>query len=187
MPCPPHPIELLEDRCRASERRCASLRRAWDLLLPHAETLLSLVKAPPKGAPSLLKGSLPSGPPEAPTYDRKPKKLPAYGDSLNTWLARAIKIEKAYEDRLCKVRTLVIQLGDELTEWPYGLDQLHEAIKATHLEHRRGDLAQFIKNLRWHQGLWDTTPEDSAEIELQIQRLEAMDDETLVRWNPDEE
>jgi len=136
----------------------------------------------------LLKARLPGQPPAIPSYNRKKQSLGDYGDALDNWLTRAVKVEKAYADRLCKVRTLVVRLGDEISDWPFGVDHQHQEIKGTHLYHRRQDRKQFIKNLRWSLKLdEDLSPEGAQEIEAQIQRLEAMDDEALVRWNPDEE
>jgi len=186
MPCPPHPIEGLESACTTAENQCSGLRSAWEYLVPHVRDVLSIVKSPPGKMISLLELSIPDPLPDTPAFSGKPQELCGHGEALEAWLKDAEFVRKTLEDRVCMVRTLVIRLGDEVSDGPAALAARHKVVKIQHLHHRVRDRKTWLWNLRWALQQDSVTEVSAKQIKAQIQRLEQMDDATLLRVIPDE-
>jgi hypothetical protein len=187
MPCPPNPIELIENRCRAGAETCASLREKLNRWILHARTLLSLVDNPSQDLVDLLDAPLPDAPPTLPTYAGAGKQLSAYGAALKAWLEHAEPLSQLLEGRLCKTATLTIRMSDQMTEWPEDLQRKQRVLALIHLPHRRQDLDVQMANLRWALGQKPITEAISRQIHANLQHLEQLDDDALLRWLPDEE
>ena len=186
MPCPPHPIEVLESACADIERRCSGLRGAWEYLAPHVRNMVPLVKNPPENLASLLQAPIPDPPPHIPVFSGKKKELWVYGSEMEAWLKEAEPVRKILEGRVCALRTLAIRLGDAITDWPTALAERQKLVEAQQLYHRREDRKTWLRNLRWALKQDSVTETSAKQIKAQIQHLEQMDDPTLLRWIPDD-